>query len=60
VWLFVLEGQGRTLDEIDTMHILRVLPWKSSIWIIPERTVHDEAVWERMRRRKRKEGRIEG
>lgn len=28
-------GQGRTLEELDTMYIERVLPWKSSKWEAP-------------------------
>lgn len=30
VYLFLIEGQGRTLEEIDTMYIQHVSPWKSS------------------------------
>ena len=29
IYFFVMEGQGRTLEEIDTMYIEKVLPWKS-------------------------------
>lgn len=35
VYFFVIEGQGRTLEEIDTMYILNVRPWKSSSWVPP-------------------------
>lgn len=35
VYFFVIEGQGRTLEEIDTMYIEKVLPWKSSKWVAP-------------------------
>ena len=35
VYFFVIEGQGRTLEEIDTMYIDHVVPWKSSKWIAP-------------------------
>lgn len=35
IYLAVLEGQGRTLEEIDTMYLLRVPPWKSSKWVLP-------------------------
>ena len=35
VYFFVLEGQGRTLEEIDTMYVQKVLPWKSSKWVVP-------------------------
>ncbi|PYI20573.1 general substrate transporter [Aspergillus japonicus CBS 114.51] len=30
VYLTVIEGRGRTLEEIDTMYVMRVPPWKSS------------------------------
>lgn len=32
VYFLVIEGQGRTLEEIDTMYIDHVAPWKSSSW----------------------------
>ncbi|KAH7409253.1 sugar transporter family protein [Cadophora sp. MPI-SDFR-AT-0126] len=35
VYFFVMEGQGRTLEEVDTMYITHVVPWKSSEWIAP-------------------------
>lgn len=35
VYFFVIEGQGRTLEEIDTMYIEKVKPWKSSKWVAP-------------------------
>jgi SP family sugar:H+ symporter-like MFS transporter len=35
VYFFVIEGQGRTLEEIDTMYIQRVIPWQSNKWIAP-------------------------
>jgi MFS transporter, SP family, sugar:H+ symporter len=35
VYFFVIEGQGRTLEEIDTMYIQRVVPWHSYKWIAP-------------------------
>jgi len=35
VYFFVIEGQGRTLEEIDTMYIQRVTPWHSYKWIAP-------------------------
>lgn len=38
VYFFVIEGQGRTLEEIDTMYLERVLPWKSSKWVPPSPT----------------------
>ncbi|KAL1844639.1 hypothetical protein VTK73DRAFT_2125 [Phialemonium thermophilum] len=35
VYLFVIEGQGRTLEVIDTMYIKGVKPWHSSKWEPP-------------------------
>lgn len=35
VYLFVIEGQGRTLEEIDTMYLERVNPRKSAKWTPP-------------------------
>ncbi len=35
VYFFVMEGQGRTLEEIDTMYLSKIKPWKSSKWISP-------------------------
>lgn len=35
VYLFVIEGQGRTLEEIDTMYILHINPRESTKWIAP-------------------------
>jgi len=35
-YFFLCEHQGRTLEEIDTMYILHVKPWKSSSWTPPE------------------------
>ncbi|KZL69626.1 hexose transporter [Colletotrichum incanum] len=35
VYFFVIEGQGRTLEEIDTMYLERVAAWKSTQWVPP-------------------------
>jgi SP family sugar:H+ symporter-like MFS transporter len=35
VYFFVMEGQGRTLEEIDTMYLTKVIPWKSNKWVAP-------------------------
>ncbi|KAJ5576925.1 Major facilitator superfamily domain general substrate transporter [Penicillium sp. DV-2018c] len=35
VYFAVIEGQGRTLEEIDTMYLLHVKPWKSSKFQFP-------------------------
>ncbi|KAL4797014.1 general substrate transporter [Aspergillus venezuelensis] len=32
VFFFVNETQGRTLEEVDTMYVLHVIPWKSASW----------------------------
>jgi SP family sugar:H+ symporter-like MFS transporter len=41
VYFFVLEGKGRTLEEIDMMYMDKVLPWKSSKYVAP--MVDDDA-----------------
>ena len=35
MYFFVIEGQGRTLEEIDTMYLLGVKPWESAKWVVP-------------------------
>lgn len=35
VYVSVIEGQGRTLEEIDTMYLMGVKPWKSSKFKFP-------------------------
>ncbi|PGH04542.1 hypothetical protein AJ79_07068 [Helicocarpus griseus UAMH5409] len=35
VFFGVIEGKGRTLEELDTMYINRVLPWKSANYVLP-------------------------
>ncbi|PLB54297.1 sugar transporter [Aspergillus steynii IBT 23096] len=35
VYFFVLEGKGKTLEEMDMMYVMRVAPWKSSKWVPP-------------------------
>ncbi|KAL4919393.1 general substrate transporter [Aspergillus aurantiobrunneus] len=35
VYFFVLEGRGKTLEEMDMMYVMRVPPWKSSKWVPP-------------------------
>lgn len=35
VFFFVNETQGRTLEEVDTMYVEHVKPWKSSKWVAP-------------------------
>ena len=36
VYFFVCESHGRSLEEIDTMYILGVKPWKSKHWVPTE------------------------
>lgn len=36
IYFFVIEGQGRTLEEIDTMYLMGVKPWESAKWVVPE------------------------
>ena len=36
VYFFLCESKGRSLEEIDTMYIMRVPPWKSTKWVAPE------------------------
>ena len=36
VYFFVCETQGKTLEQIDTMYVAKVKPWKSSKWIAPD------------------------
>ena len=52
VYFFVCETQGRSLEEIDTMYISKVKPWKSSKWVPPsaseealvDRTPHEDGI----------------
>lgn len=46
VYFFVCETQGRSLEEIDTMYISKVKPWKSSKWVPP--SPGEEALVDRM------------
>lgn len=48
IYFFVIEGQGRTLEEIDTMYLDGVKPWESSKWVAPSA--------EEMARRRREAG----
>ncbi|RAH48127.1 sugar porter family MFS transporter [Aspergillus brunneoviolaceus CBS 621.78] len=41
VYLTVIEGRGRTLEEIDTMYVMRVPPWKSSKFQFEELQPYD-------------------
>ncbi|KAL6239226.1 hypothetical protein BDW75DRAFT_227366 [Aspergillus navahoensis] len=41
VFFFVNETQGRTLEEVDTMYVLHVIPWKSASWVPDESIVRD-------------------
>jgi len=44
IYFFVIEGQGRTLEEIDTMYLMGVKPWLSSKWEVPPLEQMDEKV----------------
>jgi hypothetical protein len=48
VYLFVIEGQGRTLEEIDTMYILGVPARKSAKWVMPDLAEADPKTIERL------------
>ncbi|KAJ5456105.1 uncharacterized protein N7458_003688 [Penicillium daleae] len=37
IYLFVIEGKGRTLEEIDYMYVMKVAPWHSEQYQIPPR-----------------------
>lgn len=39
VYFFVIEGADRTLEELDTMYIMRIKPWESSKYVFPP---HDQ------------------
>ncbi|PYH78203.1 monosaccharide transporter [Aspergillus uvarum CBS 121591] len=41
VFFFVIESKGRSLEEVDSMYVLHVLPWKSESWVPPEGIVDD-------------------
>ena len=36
VYFYVIEPQGRTLEELDTMYVLKVRPWESRRWVATE------------------------
>ncbi|KAI5289647.1 hexose transporter hxt1 [Ascosphaera aggregata] len=36
VYFFVIETAGRTIEEVDTMYKLKVKPWKSAEFVIPD------------------------
>ncbi|EAW14999.1 sugar porter family MFS transporter [Aspergillus clavatus NRRL 1] len=40
VYFTVIEGKGRTLEEIDTMYVMKVPPWKSSKFVFEELQPH--------------------
>lgn len=44
VYFAVIEGKGRTLEEIDTMYVMKVKPWKSSKFVFPEDEDNGRAV----------------
>jgi SP family sugar:H+ symporter-like MFS transporter len=42
VYFFVIEGKGRTLEELDFMYVAKVAPWKSSSYVIPRSAFPDD------------------
>jgi SP family sugar:H+ symporter-like MFS transporter len=42
VYFAVIEGRGRTLEEIDTMYVMKVKPWRSSKFVFEELQPHSE------------------
>lgn len=42
VYFFVCESQGRSLEEIDTMYVMKVKPWQSTKWVAPQGDDVDE------------------
>ncbi|KAF9884776.1 hexose transporter hxt1 [Aspergillus nanangensis] len=42
VYVAVIEGRGRTLEEIDTMYVNKVPPWKSSKYVFPDAVGEEE------------------
>ncbi|CEL01464.1 Putative Monosaccharide transporter [Aspergillus calidoustus] len=41
VFFFLNETKGRTLEEVDTMYVLHVVPWKSEHWEPPADIIRD-------------------
>jgi MFS transporter, SP family, sugar:H+ symporter len=48
VYFFVIEGQGRTLEEIDIMYLMGVKPWESAKWVVPSIEELDGKMKERL------------
>lgn len=44
VYFFVSESQGRTLEEIDTMYVLKITPWKSANWVPSQEEIDRSAM----------------
>ncbi|KAJ5621824.1 hypothetical protein N7528_005056 [Penicillium herquei] len=42
IYFFVIEGRGRTLEEVDHMYVNHVKPWKSSSYEMPRRFDWDD------------------
>jgi SP family sugar:H+ symporter-like MFS transporter len=58
VYFFVVEGKGKTLEEMDMMYVMRVPPWKSSKWQPPppeERLTTDQLVDRKVAKKYNKE-----
>ncbi|KAL2837226.1 hypothetical protein BJY01DRAFT_46721 [Aspergillus pseudoustus] len=43
VYFFVIEGKGRTLEELDWMYVNNVKPWESSSFEMPSIHSFDDA-----------------
>lgn len=43
VYFFLCESQGRSLEEIDTMYIEKVTPWKSKSWVASDNLEEEDA-----------------
>lgn len=50
VYFFVIEGRGRTLEELDWMYVNNVVPWKSENFELPPMHTgrhHDDSAYAR-------------
>ncbi|KAF2122876.1 MFS monosaccharide transporter-like protein [Lophiotrema nucula] len=48
IYFFVIEGQGRTLEEIDTMYLMGVKPWESAKFVLPDLEELDDKTRQRL------------
>lgn len=54
MYFFLCESQGRSLEEIDTMYIEKVTPWKSKSWVASDNLEEEDAA-ARLRQGKKNE-----